>query len=197
MVAAGSVHRERPQPDAGNAVVGRVDRGGSLVRELEDAVERARSDIAVTVVDRSRACVRDRGLEPEPLRRLEDVDRSGHVDLRAEHRVLANERHLQRGEVDDVGDLVLGEDPLDGLELGEVAADELHRVEFVRRPDQAKSAEVVAEVECDHVGSLADECERRPRPDAAERAGDEPALVHRPCPMGTRPRDCPWDMSFG
>ena len=81
------------------------------------------------VVDRRRARVRDAGDAVEPARDgVEHVDRAGDVDVHAERRVGADERHLERGEVDDARDLVLVERPLDGREVGDVALDELDAV---------------------------------------------------------------------
>ena len=67
-----------------------------------------------------------------------------------------HERHLQRGQVDDVRDLVLGEDALDARRVGDVAADEVDRVDLGGVPI-SRAAEVVAEIEGDHAGALADE----------------------------------------
>src|SRR6185312_3317659 len=73
LVAAGAVDAERPQPDAGDAVVLPVDPPGALVRQLVDAVERARVELAVLVVYGRGARVGDRRSELVLLRRLEDV----------------------------------------------------------------------------------------------------------------------------
>ena len=48
-----------------------------------------------------------------PFDGLEQVDRPDDVDERAERRIRAAERDLERGEVDDVRDPVLVERPLD------------------------------------------------------------------------------------
>ena len=68
--------------------------GGALVRELEDTVEGLRRDLPLLIVDGGRARVGDRRAEAGCLRGLEDSDRAGHVNLRADYRPLAHERHL-------------------------------------------------------------------------------------------------------
>src|SRR5207342_1720137 len=92
LVAARAVDRERPEPDAGDATLVGIDARGAFVRQLEDAVEGLRRDLSLLVVDGSRARIGDRRVEAGGLCGLEDVDRAGDVDLRAEHRALADER---------------------------------------------------------------------------------------------------------
>ena len=180
-------------PDAGHALVGPVDPGRALVRGLEDAVQRPRVALAAVVVDGGGARVGDRGREAVAAGRLEHVHRADDVDGRAERRVRLHERHLQRGEVDHVRDLVLRERPLELLQVGDVAADEGDLLDLVGRRDQLEPVPVVAEVVRDDGDALADEQRRRPGPDAAERAGDEEPVAHV---LTLSLRDCPQDMAI-
>ena len=74
---------------------------------------------------------------------------------RAERGVLAAERNLQGGEVDDVRDLVVVEHPAEVLGQRDVALDERDALELVRRHDLAQPTWVGADVEPDHLGALA------------------------------------------
>ena len=114
---------------------------------------------------------------PAPLDRLEHVDGPDDVDRAPERRVGPAERHLERGEVDDVRDPLLVERPLERRQVGDVAGDELDRGELVGGHDLLEPAAVAAEVERDDRRPLADERADRPRADAAERARDEEPLA--------------------
>ena len=136
LVAAGAVHDERPEGDRRDAVVGPVDPGRPLVRELVDAVVRQRPRAArlrggrrvVGGEDGGRARIDHAGDPVEAsLHGLEHVDGADDVDARAERRVCAAERHLQRGEVDHARDPVVVEHPLERVEVGDVAVHELTR----------------------------------------------------------------------
>ena len=145
-----------------------------LVRELVDAVERVRSDLAVPVIHGRGARVGDRRGEPVLLRRLEDVDSAGHVHLCPEHRVGLAERDLEGGQVDDVRDPVVGDRVRDRLRLGDVAPDKGHGRELLLARDQVQAPAVAPEVQRDDGRALAGEGGDRPGPEAAERPGDEP-----------------------
>ena len=128
------------------------------------------------VVDGGRARVRDARDPVEPARDgVEDVDGAGHVDVHPERRVGADERHLQRGEVDDARDLVLVERALDRGEIGDVALDELDPVGVVAE-HELEPAAVVAEVVADDGVAVVEHAARHPGAEAAEGAGDEDAL---------------------
>src|SRR5579859_5487283 len=179
LVAAGPEDDERADADAGHALVGRVDGSRAFVRDLEDAVERSWLPVPALVVDGGGAGVRDRRLESVPAGGLEDVHRADDVDGRAERRIRLDERHLERGQVEDVRDLVLAERLLDLDEVGDVPADERDLVDLVRRRDQLEPVPVVAEVVPHDGGPFSDEQRRGPRPDAPEHPRDEePAAAH-------------------
>src|SRR5205823_12549922 len=80
---------------------------------------------------------------------------------------------LQRGEMDEVRDLVFVERPLDRPEIGDVALDERDPLDLVVAHDQAQPLPVTGQVERDDGRLLAHQGPDRPRPDAAESAGHE------------------------
>jgi hypothetical protein len=139
---------------------------------------RARRDLAPLVVDGGRARIGDRRCEAALLRRLEDVDRAGHIHLRAQHRVGLAEGNLQCGEVDDVRHLVLGQGARERLRVGDVSTDERDRRELLRGRDQPKPPVVGADVERDDDGALTGQGGYRPGTEAAECPGDQPGLRH-------------------
>ena len=153
------------RPGARDAVLGEVDGGGRLVRALVDAVDRARvpghRPVRVERGDRATRTTIGARLRPR-LRRLEDVDRAEHVDARAERRVGAAERHLQRGEVDHVRDAVLVDRALERGEVGDVARDVRDRRDRVRVEQQAQPPRLGREVERDDRPAVGDELGRRP-----------------------------------
>ena len=111
LIAPWPVDDVRADPDRRDVVVVPVDARRSLVCELEDPIQGRGRDSARLgsgggvggVVDSRRARVREPANAIEPrLDRLEDDDGSVHVDASAALGVRATERHLQRGEVDDV-----------------------------------------------------------------------------------------------
>ena len=158
LVAPGAVDDVRPQPDRRHA---RARRGRRAQRPRRRASRRRTGLRAASrrlrrgggvgrVVDGGRARVGDVGDAVEPARDgVEDVDGAGDVDVHPERRVRADERHLQRGEVDDAGDLVLVERALDGGEVGDVALHERDRSTRRRRARARAGARSLAEVEAD------------------------------------------------
>ena len=97
--------------------------------------------------------------------------------MHAERWVGPNERHLQRGEVDDARDLVLVERPLDRGELGDVALDDLEPVDVVAEHELEAMAGV-AEVVADDVVAVVEDAARDPGAETAEDARDEDSLSH-------------------
>jgi hypothetical protein len=108
--------------------------------------------------------------------RLEHVDRPDHVDAGAERRIVAAERHLERGEMDDVCDLLLVERELEQVEVGDVDADPVYERELVGTHQQLHPPWVVAHVECNHVHAFAHQLANRPGADTAVGARHEESL---------------------
>src|SRR5439155_9844298 len=177
LITRGPVHGVGPEADARHSVVRRVDAGCALVRELVDAVVGRGRDRARGVVHGRRAGVGDRGGDAVPLRRLEDVYRADDVDAGSEYGVGLAKRHLEGGQMDDVGDRVPAQHGLELAELGHVSAHERDPADLLGARDQLQPAAVGTEVEGHRGNALADELDARPRADAAERARDEKRLV--------------------
>jgi hypothetical protein len=72
--------------------------------------------------------------------------------------------------VDDVGDLVLGDRPLECVEVRDVGVDGRDAVELLGLEDQLEPRAVGGEVEADDRRALADEQPAGPRADRPERA---------------------------
>src|SRR2546425_8263474 len=97
-----AVDDARPDADAVNAPVLRIDLGDLLVAILVRAVERVHGAVAFVhrPVGRDRARIGE-PLDPQPASRLENIHRADDVHLGSRDRVGLAERHLQRREVDD------------------------------------------------------------------------------------------------
>ena len=198
LVAARPVDDVGPQPDRRHAAArpGRpgpsLRRRASRRRTASPAGYRrtpARGGV-VSGVDGGRARVRDVRDPPEPPRDgVEDVDRARDVDLHPERRVGADGRDLQRGEVDDAGDLVLVEDGLELREIGDVALDELDPLR-VCAEDELEPAPVGAEVEADDGVAVLEHAVGDPGAEAAEDAGDEDLLSQAARPGRRSPSRC-------
>ena len=104
---------------------------------------------------------------------LEHVDGADDVDPRPERRIGLAERHLERREMDDVGDVVIVHRPLEGSELGDVAGHQRDTGEVVRDEYLAEPASVLPDIESDDREPLADDLAHRPRADATEGTRDE------------------------
>jgi hypothetical protein len=72
--------------------------------------------------------------------RLQHDRRADHVDPGAEDRVGTDERHLEGGEVDDVGDAVVDHSPLEGALVRDVAGDDVDVGELFWPHDQVRRA---------------------------------------------------------
>ena len=72
---------------------------------------------------------------------------------------------------------MLVERRLEGVEVGDVAADEGDAVGVVPE-DEAEARGVVAEVVADHLAAVGEDRPRHPGAETAEDAGDEKALAH-------------------
>jgi len=118
--------------------------------------------------------------EATALHRLEDVDRADDVDQRPARRIGGGERHEHRRQMDHVRDRALVERVLDGREVGDVAAHELDAGQLLGAHHQLGAPAVFTEVEGHDRAAFAHELAAAPRADAAERAGEEPALVRHP-----------------
>ena len=100
-----------------------------------------------------------------------------------QRRIGLAERHLERREVDHVGDVPRLQRRGEGVEVGDVAAHDLDRRHLVRGHDLLEPACARAEVERRHGGALADQRPHGPGPDAAHRPGDEePLAAHEAAP---------------
>jgi hypothetical protein len=93
--------------------------------------------------------------------------------------------------MDDVIDVSLGDDVLDCVQVTDLAADVLDPGELVGAHDQLGPSSILPEVEADHGMTFAHELSAGPGANAAERAGDEPALLRHGGtwgPLRCRPR---------
>jgi len=150
-----------------------------LVAALEDAVERARPQLAVGVVDRGGAGVGEPAHGAAGLANcLEHAHRPRHVDERAADRIGGHERHLEPGEVDDVRRLVLGEHALEVAVAREVALHKGDRVDGLGAGDLPQPPRLGAEVEGHARHALGHELAQHPGADAALAAGDQEAFLH-------------------
>jgi hypothetical protein len=184
-VAAGAVHRERPEAHGGDLVLLPVHARRLLVGHLVDAVvrgglrRRVVGDGAGAVV-LGRAEHRGRGEVGHArdaitvdLHRLEHVRGAHHVDEGAPRGILTAERHLPGGEMDDARDLLLAHHADERILVGDVPAHHRHGLEGCVAHEHAHAPRVVAEVV--HDGALAggEEPLHHPRSDTAERARDQ------------------------
>ena len=184
LIAAEAVDGVGPQADARDPVVGPVDAGRLLVGALEDAVERGRgAALLVLVAGLGRVVGRDRrgvgeraGERPERAHGLEDDDRPDHVDARAERRVRAHERHLQRREVDHVRDPALLHRARELGQVGHVAAHLVERRELGIVEQQPQPVVAAAEVVGRDAAAFVEQQADRPGADAPVRAGDQVPL---------------------
>ena len=128
--------------------------------------------IVLLRVDGRRAGVRD----PDPARlgRVEHVHGAAHVDGCPVRRIGPDLWDQQRRQVDDVRDPVAVERRVERRAVDDVAPDD-GDVGVGRQPQPPP---VLAEVEADDLDALLRKDRTRPRPDAAERTGDEEALAH-------------------
>ena len=86
---------------------------------------------------------------------------------------LADERHLHRGEVDDIRDPPLREETLELVEIRDVAVDELQALSTDGLEGDVEAVLRAAEVETDDLCPAVDERSRRPRADRTQHPGDE------------------------
>ena len=145
----------------------RVHAGGALVSQLGDSVQAGRHRHVRTAEptrpvgrawppDRRRAGVGQAAhLVAMPPDRLEDHCRADRVHLHAPDGVGANHRQLHPGEMDDMGDLMVGDDLFDPGEIGHVAVDPGNAAELVVIDDEAQPVRVAGEVVGDHAGPSA------------------------------------------
>ncbi len=184
-VAAGPVDGQGPEAHRRDLVLLPVDARGLLVGHLVDAVVRGRPRGRV-VGDGPGAVVLGRAedggrreirhatdLRAVHLHRLEHIGGADHVDEGAACGVLAAERHLPGGQVDDARDLPLAHHAHERVLVGDVTA---HHGDVLQRRlahEHAHAPGVVAEVV--HDGPLAggEETLHHPGADAAERARHE------------------------
>src|SRR5208282_3294610 len=111
-----------------------------------------------------------------PPDRFEDHRGADRVDLHAPDGIGAYQRQLHSGQMDDMGDLVVGDDPFDRGEVGDVAVDPGCAGELVVVEDEAQPVRVPRQVVGDHAGALGEQPPDRPGPDAAQAAGDQEAF---------------------
>ena len=110
--------------------------------------------------------------------RLEDIDRAGDIDFRAQHRVRAAEWHLQRRQMNDMRDIALGEN---GLHRGGVAQVALNKGDvplFVGAHQPVDALSVAAGVKVDRAFATAPQMMQRPGAYAAHAARDEIGICH-------------------
>jgi hypothetical protein len=117
----------------------------------------------------------------------EDFVDAEHVDAGAERRVGANEGDLQRRQVDHVRDRVLVERPLDGVEVGDVAAHAGDGASLAWLERERQARRLLADVEADDLVPAVEQRAHGPDADRAERAGDEVTAHRRVAPSEAEP----------
>ena len=177
LVASRAVDGVWADADRRHAVVLEVADARALVGALEHPVERARVLLVAERGDRGRVDER-RDPAAAAAHGLEHVDGAEHVDARAQRRVGAHERDLERGEVDHVGDPVLVERALDHVEVGDVGAHAHDALDLLRGERDRHPRRLLGEVEGDDLVPAVQQRADRPHPDRAEGAGDE-ITAHR------------------
>ena len=211
------VDRPWPEPHAGDPPVEPVDPRVQLVADLERPVmgQRRQADLVADRPGRPRLCRavdrRRAGIDhaPDlPLQRrggLEDRQGPQHVDPRPEQRVGPAGRHLEPGQVEQVGHPDPLDRPADGPRVGHVPRHEVDPGLLVRVQQQVEPVGVLLQVEDPDLPPLVDQLLRHPRPDAAIAARHQHAhrgslrgfragrvrTGSRPRPAPSVPRDPP------
>ena len=111
-------------------------------------------------------------------RGLEQDRRAYRIDPHAADRVGAHERHLQRRQVEDVGDAVVDDGFFELLEIGNVAADHVELGQLRVIEDQFQPMPAAGQVVGRDRHPFAKQALDRPGPDAAKRAGHQKSFRH-------------------
>jgi hypothetical protein len=106
-------------------------------------------------------------------RGFEDVDRADDIHHRAKPRVDAAGRHLQPGEVNNVGDLEFFNDRRKRVRFCNVAGDHCRSSDLVIVHDQTQTPWVGALIENNHTRLVRKQPLHDPRADKSMRAGNE------------------------
>jgi hypothetical protein len=187
LVTPGLVHAVRPQADARDAIGVPGDPRAPLVRNLVHAVPRRRTQLRIRgqhrvvvaggrPVDRGTARVHEVA-DPEPARQLEYPDGPLDVHPCSGDRVGRAEGELERGQVDDPGDVAVACHALQPVDVEQVAPDEVEPGELLRRQEQREPVSAPARGQDRDGHGLAHQLPDHPRADAAGAAGDQEPLV--------------------
>jgi hypothetical protein len=136
------------------------------------------------IVHRCRRSV-DKTADPvaSPRNRLKHIDRADDIDARAERRIGAYKRYLQRCQMDDARNGMIVECALKRLQIGNIAGNERHPRQFVVGHDQLQAAWIARQVEDDNRGFFTYQVAHRPRADTSKCAGDQKTVVGHGSPV--------------
>src|SRR5882672_11950316 len=108
---------------------------------------------------------------------FEDIDRAQDVYHRAQTRISLTGRHLQSGEMNNVGDARAINDRQQGVRLGDIAGHDFSPGDLFFVHDQAQALRVAALIKDDDPRAFGQQTLYDPRADETVRAGDQKSLA--------------------